>query len=247
MIKTARKVSVKDLIVEAKKLFTPLRAEHSQYFFKTGPGQYGAGDIFWGLSVPESRLLAKRYQSLSLDDLKLLLRQEVHELRLIALLILLIKYQATNLRKDRKNIIDFYLSQTGRINNWDLVDLTAYKLLGAYLVEYRLGPGRLYKLASSKNMWERRLAIVATVAFIKAGDFEPTQRLSRAYLKESVDLMHKASGWMLREVGKRNEAVLTAFLDNTAAYMPRTMLRYAIERFPEKKRQKYLKIKTLLK
>lgn len=247
MIKSSEKSTVKNLIADAKKMFTPLKAEHSRYFFKTNLGQYGAGDVFWGLSMSEAQLLAKRYQTLTLIDLDFLLKHKVHELRLIALLILIIKYQDGNAEDSRKSLIDFYLSQTDQINSWDLVDLTAYKLLGAYLVEYRLGPGKLYKLASSKNMWERRLAMVATASFIKVGDFEPTQYLSRVYLKESADLIHKASGWMLREIGKRNEAVLTAFLDNTAAYMPRTMLRYAIERFSEKKRQKYLKIKALLK
>jgi len=234
---------LQQLIKRTKKLYSPERAEHSKYFFKTGPGQYGEGDVFWGLSVPEMRALAREYKDLGLLEVVELLENEVHELRLIGLTILVEKYQKAKNDAERKLIYDFYIKHRAAANNWDLVDLSVYKLMGDYLVR---NPGErkiLYKFIKSKNMWERRLAMVSTMAFIRQGESEDVLKLAEALLDDKEDLMHKASGWMLREFGKRDELKLTEFLDKNISKMPRTMLRYAIEKFPETKRQKYLKIK----
>ena len=231
------------LIKKTKDLYAPERAEHSKYFFKTGPGQYGEGDVFWGLSVPEMRALAKEFSYLDLEDIKVLLADKVHELRLIGLTILVEKYQKTKIEAERKLIYNFYIKYRAAANNWDLVDLSVYKIMGDYLVRHPQERTILYKFIKSKNMWDRRLAMVSTMAFIRNGESEEVLKLSEALLNDKEDLMHKASGWMLREFGKRDEKVLTDFLDKNISKMPRTMLRYAIEKFSETKRQKYLKIK----
>ena len=231
------------LIKKTKDLYAPERAEHSKYFFKTGPGQYGEGDVFWGLSVPEMRALAKEFSYLDLEDIKVLLADKVHELRLIGLTILVEKYQKTKIEAERKLIYNFYIKYRAAANNWDLVDLSVYKIMGDYLVRHPQERTILYKFIKSKNMWDRRLAMVSTMAFIRNGESEEVLKLSEALLNDKEDLMHKASGWMLREFGKRDEKVLTDFLDKNISKMPRTMLRYAIEKFTETKRQKYLKIK----
>jgi len=231
------------LIKKTKDLYAPERAEHSKYFFKTGPGQYGEGDVFWGLSVPEMRALAKEFSYLDLEDIKVLLADKVHELRLIGLTILVEKYQKTKIEAERKLIYNFYIKYRAAANNWDLVDLSVYKIMGDYLVRHPQERTILYKFIKSKNMWDRRLAMVSTMAFIRNGESEEVLKLSEALLNDKEDLMHKASGWMLREFGKRDEKILTDFLDKNISKMPRTMLRYAIEKFTETKRQKYLKIK----
>ncbi len=231
------------LIKKTKALYSKERAEHSKYFFKTGPGQYGAGDVFWGLSVPEMRTLAKEYYNLELKQVIELLASEIHELRLIGLTILGEKYQKAKTEAERQLIYKFYVKYRAAANNWDLVDLSVYKIMGDYLVR---NPGErpiLYKLIKSKNMWDRRLAMISTMAFIHQGESAEVLNLAEALLNDKEDLMHKASGWMLREFGKRDEKMLTNFLDKNINKMPRTMLRYAIEKFPEIKRQKYLKIK----
>ena len=231
------------LMTKAKKLYSVERAEHSKYFFKTGPGQYGEGDIFWGLSVPEMRSLAKEFQDLDLADIVDLLSDKVHELRLIGLTILVEKYQKAKNDSERKAIYNFYIKYRAAANNWDLVDLSVYKIMGDYLVRYPKERTILYKLIKSKNLWERRLAMVSTYAFIRNGEGEDTVNLAEILLNDKEDLMHKASGWMLRELGKRDEIILIKFLDKNILKMPRTMLRYAIEKFPENKRLKYLKQK----
>ena len=204
-----------------------------QRFFKTGPGQYGEGDVFIGVTVPQARKLAKLYRSSDLDAVSELLDSKVHEDRLVGLLILLRKYNS-----GENGIAEFYLEHLGRVNNWDLVDLTSPGILGPHLV----GKSRsmLYKFAKSENLWERRVAIVATYHFIRANDFADTLKIAELLLGDNHDLIHKATGWMLREVGKRNVCVLETFLDHHYAEMPRTMLRYAIERLPERKRKFYL-------
>lgn len=234
---------LQQLIKRTKKLYSPERAEHSKYFFKTGPGQYGEGDVFWGLSVPEMRSLARECKDLDLVGVTELLASEVHELRLIGLTILVEKYQKAENDAERKIIYDFYIKHRAAANNWDLVDLSVYKVMGDYLVRNPKERTILYKFIKSKNMWERRLAMVSTIAFIRQGESEDVLKLAEALLDDKEDLMHKASGWMLREFGKRDEKKLTEFLDKNISKMPRTMLRYAIEKFPETKRQKYLKIK----
>lgn len=233
------------LIIKTKKLGSPERAKHSQYFFKTGPGQYGAGDIFLGLSVPEMNALAKEAKDLELAALEILLADKIHEFRSIGLAILVEKYRKAKTDKERQAIYKFYLEHRAAANNWDLVDLSVYKIMGDYLVRNPQERPILYKLIKSKNLWDRRLAMVSTMAFIRRGESEDVFKLAEALLDEKEDLMHKASGWMLRELGKRDEKILTVFLDKYASLMPRTMLRYAIEKFSEPKRQIYLKIKKI--
>lgn len=206
-------------------------------YFKTGKGEYGHGDKFIGVTVPETREIAQKHVHTPLTVVKHLLRSKIHEERLLALHILSEQFrQASNTA--RKKIIDFYLANTTYVNNWDLVDSSAHQLLGEWLLDKERS--LLDKLARSKQLWERRIAIIATYAFIKRNQFSDTLRIAETLLHDSHDLMHKATGWMLRELGKREQAVLERFLKKHAHKMPRTMLRYAIERFPETKRKAYL-------
>ncbi|MFA5155690.1 MAG: DNA alkylation repair protein [Patescibacteria group bacterium] len=211
-----------------------------QRFFKTAPGQYGAGDVFLGLKVPLQRQIAKKYAALDRTGLRTLLNSKIHEFRLVALLILVAQYEAADNLADKKSVVDFYLQNAGRINNWDLVDLSVYKILGDYA--RRTGETAiLYRLAASRNLWERRMAIVATYALIKAGQTKDTFALAKKLLRDEHDLIHKAVGWMLREAGKRvGETELRRFLDAHHRLMPRTALRYAIERFSPRDRERYL-------
>lgn len=217
------------------------RALVSMRFFKTGKGQYGEGDVFLGLTVPDTRNLLKKYRDISHEDILQLLHSKIHEERMLALLILVDQF-AKGDEKSRKKIFDLYLGNTKYINNWDLVDLTADRTIGAYL-ENR-PKNILLKLAKSKSLWERRISILATFHFIKKGQSEWTLKIAEILLDDKEDLMHKAVGWMLREVGKRcSEEEECAFLDKHVRKMPRTMLRYAIERFSQEKKSHYMKIK----
>lgn len=219
------------------------RSEILSRFFKTGKGQYGEGDIFWGLTVPLSRKIAIKYKDLPKKEVSLLLKNRVHEVRLIGLLILVQKYKK-GIEKEKKEIVDFYLKNTKYINNWDLVDLSAHHILGDYLYNYsskKITEEILFKLAKSKKLWEQRISMVSTFAFIRKGDIRWTMILAKMFLGHSHDLMHKASGWMLREAGKRDAIQLCKFLDKNISKMPRTMLRYSIEKFPEHIRKEYLK------
>lgn len=223
---------------ELKKLADPRKAEILQGFFKTGPGQYGEGDIFLGITVPISRTVARKFSELPFDEIRKLFQSPIHEERLVALLILVHNFNSgTN--SERATIFDFYLRNTKHINNWDLVDLSAHHIVGAYLFERDTKP--LYKLVKSSNLWERRISIVSTFYFINNHAYADTLKLAAVLLNDEHDLIHKAVGWMLREVGKRDLAVEEGFLKKYYRKMPRTMLRYAIEKFPESKRQKYLK------
>jgi len=207
-------------------------------FFKTGPGHYGEGDKFLGVVVPDIRAIVKESTDLSLSDLQKLLDSPYHEERLSGLLIAVAKFGKAD-QNGKKNIYNFYLKNTKKINNWDLVDLTAEKIIGPYLEDK--DKSILFKLAKSKNLWERRIAILSTFHYIKKGDSELTLKIAQLLLGDSHDLMHKAVGWMLREVGKRcSEREEEVFLKKYYKQMPRTMLRYAIERFEENKRLKYL-------
>ena len=206
-------------------------------FFKTGKGEYGEGDIFLGLTVPEQRILARKYTNLVLDDVKKLLESKYHEHRLMGLFILVYKYEKSN-EKEKAGIKDFYLENKHRGNNWDLVDCIADKILGKHLIDK--DKKVLYELAKSESIWDRRIAIISTFEFIKNGKFEDTLKISKILLKDEHDLIHKAVGWMLREIGKRDLETLEKFLKRHYKKMPRTMLRYAIEKFPEIKRKKYL-------
>lgn len=216
------------------KLADPKRAEKSKYFFKTGPGQYGEGDIFIGLTVPQMRGIAKEYGELPLPEVSKLLKSKIHEERLVALLMLVQKFEKGG-EKEQKDVYTFYLKHTKHINNWDLVDLSCHKIVGSYLLDKDRQP--LYKLARSKNMWEQRIAIVSTWMIMRSNDLDDTFGLAEILIDHEHDLMHKAVGWMLREAGKRDEARLVKFLEKHYDQLPRTLLRYAIEKFPEKRRK----------
>jgi 3-methyladenine DNA glycosylase AlkD len=223
---------------ELSALADPERAAQLQWFFKTGPGEYGEGDRFRGIRVPLLRKLAKKYQDTPVEQALHLLRDPFHEDRMVALLILVHAFARGDEAK-RRRIYEAYLAHTAYINNWDLVDTSAEHIVGAYLWERERAP--LYELACSERLWERRIAIMATFHFIKRGEFEETLRLAEALLHDRADLIHKAVGWMLREVGERDRVVEERFLQEHYHSMPRTMLRYAIEKFPEEERQGYLK------
>jgi 3-methyladenine DNA glycosylase AlkD len=215
-----------------------------QSFFKTGKGEYGEGDLFLGVSVPEIRFVAKHFKGLMLEDIQELLRDKYHEVRLCGLFLLVEKYEFVKKQnlKENKKIVDFYLKNLKYVNNWDLVDLSCYKILGDYLTNKVYERKILYKLAKSENVWERRVSIVSTMSFIRLNDLDDVFLLSEKLLFDKEDLMHKAVGWMLREAGKRNELRLKNFLKKHVRVMPRTMFRYAIEKFSESERQKYLKM-----
>jgi 3-methyladenine DNA glycosylase AlkD len=221
-----------------RSLGCPQQAAVLARFFKTGPGQYGEGDRFIGVKVPETRKVAKEFKRLPLTEVACLLHSQIHEERLLALVILVGQFEKDD-DAARKGIYDFYLANTRHINNWDLVDLSAPQIVGGYLETRSRRP--LDRLVKSANLWKRRISIVATHWFIRHGEFADTLRIAEELLTDKADLIHKAAGWMLREVGKRDVAALEEFLSEHGPVMPRTMLRYAIERFPEEKRQAYLK------
>ena len=223
-------------------LSSPEKKEFLPYFFKTGKGEYAEGDQFIGVVVPDSRKLVKEYwQKATLDDVQEILKSEFHEMRLVALLILVTKFEKTKDEKEKKTLVDFYLKNTKYINNWDLVDLSCYKLLGRYCFENQKDD-ILRELSNSDNMWEKRIAIVATMHHIKKGkSFDFTQELVLNNLNHPHDLMHKANGWLLREIGNKDEEVLLGFLKIHYQNMPRTTLRYAVEKLDEDLRQDFLK------
>jgi len=226
---------------ELKALANSSRAFELQRFFKTAKGQYGEGDIFLGLTVPEVRKIATKYKKLSFVEIEKLTSSKFHEFRLCGLVILTMQYKASKERNEQKKIFNFYMKQAkaGYVNNWDLVDVTA-PIIGAYLVSEKDPYPLLERLARSKSLWERRLAIIFTFAFIRAGELDPTIEISQKLLKDEHDLIHKAVGWMLREAGKRDIQILRAFLNENASQMPRTMLRYAIEKMSEAEHEKWL-------
>jgi 3-methyladenine DNA glycosylase AlkD len=227
----------RDIQARLRSLANPEHAKTLAWFFKTGPGQYGEGDKFAGLKVPSIRALAKEYRDLPLAEVECLLHSEIHEERLLALIILVLQAAKAEDRC-RKAIFDFYLANTKWINSWDLVDLSAPQLVGVYLEER--SRKILHRLARSKSLWERRISIVATFHFIHREDYGDTLSIAEILLGDREDLIHKAVGWMLREVGKRDLPVLECFLQKHRLAMPRTMLRYAIEKFPDEKRRAYM-------
>jgi 3-methyladenine DNA glycosylase AlkD len=213
------------------------KAKILQRFFKTGPGEYGEGDIFLGISVPALRKISKEFDGMPFNETMQLLKSTVHEERLLALLLLVRAFSKGD-KAIQKRIFNIYLKNTKHINNWDLVDLTAPNIVGEYLRDKSRKP--LYTLAKSNNLWKRRIAIMATFSFIRQNDFDDTLNISHLLLTDHHDLIHKAVGWMLREIGKRSPLAEEHFLQQHYRKMPRTMLRYAIERFPGAKRKKYL-------
>ena len=233
----------KALLQEIKNLSNHKKAVLSQKYFKTGKGEYGEGDVFIGITVPVLRSAVKKYTDLPLSDIKKLLASHVHEHRSAGLMILVSKYEIAiknSEEKQKKKIVDFYLAHKRYVNNWDLVDSSAEFILGDYLLDKP--KDILYKLATSKSVWDRRIAIISTFGFIKKRKFNETLKISKMLLSDKHDLIHKAVGWMLREIGKRDNAVLLKFLDKNIQKIPRTLLRYAIERMLKEQRLHYLSL-----
>jgi 3-methyladenine DNA glycosylase AlkD len=228
-----------NLLKELKTLSDIQIAEHAQRFFKTGKDEYGEGDKFLGIRVPILRKKAEQYKYLSLEEISHLLQSQFNEIRLISLFILIKSYEKSD-HKHKEEIVNLYIGNIAFINNWNLVDASAPKILGDYLMNKK--KTLLYRLASSNNLWERRIAIMSTFNFIKKGLYKDTIKIAAILINDKEDLIHKAVGWMLREVGKRDFNIEVSFLNKYADKMPRTMLRYSIEKFPEGLRKEYLKL-----
>lgn len=234
-------MSAKQVIADLKGLASIGKAAELQRFFKTGPGDYAEGDIFIGVVVPQARKVAARYKDLSINEIAKLTASEIHEVRLCGLIILTNQFKRDKEVNERKKLFNFYLKElkAGNVNNWDLVDVTA-PTLGEYLLQLEDPMVVLNKLAKSKSLWERRASVVFTFAFLRAGDLEPTYEMAERHLGDRHDLMHKAVGWLLREMGKRDPGLLRSFLQEYCTEMPRTALRYSIEKFSESERRKWL-------
>lgn len=231
-------LKIEDLKKEFKKLANPQIAQHSQRFFKTGKGEYGEGDLFLGIRVPILRKLVKKYKILSLKEWELFLKSPFHEERLFALLGMVMLFKKGD-EKEKNEIYQTYLKNTNYVNNWDLVDSSAHYIVGGYLIDKKKEP--LYRLALSNLLWERRISIMATYYFIRHNFFVDTLKIAKLLLQDKEDLIHKAVGWMLREVGKREEKLLIDFLEQHSKKMPRIMLSYALEKFSREKKRFYLK------
>lgn len=224
---------------ELESFIDPERVAFFPKFFKSGKGQYGEGDIFMGISVPNVRLVVNKYHTvINLNDLQLLIMDPIHEVRMTAILILVHKFNKAKDDETKSVIYDFYLKNTKGVNNWDLVDGSAAQIVGGYLFDK--DRSKIYELSHSLNLWEQRISIISTFYFIRKNDFKDTLKIAQILIQHPHDLIHKAVGWMLREVGNRNVVVLEDFLNKHYKFMPRTMLRYAIEKFPENVRQAYL-------
>jgi 3-methyladenine DNA glycosylase AlkD len=229
------------LIAELKAIGSKEKIADFTRFFKTEPGQYGHGDLFLGVNIPQNRELCKKYQNIELTEIDKLFTSPYHESRLAAAIILNHKFKLAKTAIERKNIFDFYIKEVkaGWVNNWDIVDISA-PYMGAFLSELNDNNSLLHDLANSKSLWERRTSIMMTFALLRQKNYQPTILISKTLLNDDHDLIHKAVGWMLREVGKRDLKLLQDFLTNYATQMPRTMLRYAIEKFPESERKQWL-------
>ena len=227
---------MENVLIEIETLKNPQKAVELSKFFKTDKGEYGYGDIFMGIPVPSLRNIVKKYL-LDLNEIQILLSSKEHEKRVIALFFLLKLYQKTKDKKDKQSIINFYLKNTKYINNWDLVDITCYKILGDFLLKYNnQNYDILLKLSKSKNLWERRISIVSTMIFVKNNFFEPTLTISKKLLKNEHDLINKAVGWLLREVGKRDKELLKNFLTSNIKDISKTTLNYAMEKFSKEEK-----------
>ena len=234
-------MSASKVLAALKSELSARHASEQQRFYKTAPGEYGEGDVFLGISVPKTRKIAGEYRNLTFDEIEKLAKSDFHEVRLCALVILCNQYKKSKESKEKKAIFDFYMVQVvkGRVNNWDLVDVSA-PTIGQYLVQSNNSMPILRKLSKSEDLWERRIAMIFTFAFLRAGELEPTYEIAERLLKDEHDLIHKAVGWMLREMGKRDPSLLRAFLADHSKVMPRTMLRYSIEKLPERERKMWL-------
>ena len=231
---------VEQMLSDLKKISNPAKVKIYSGFFKTGPGQYGAGEIFWGVSAEGTKKVAKKYQdSLSLEELKKILSGRIHEGKVCALRVLVLQYEKLKKIKKEKKVVDFYLKNSALINNWDLVDLSAPKILGDYF--FSREKKILFQLAKKKNLFQRRIAMVSTAEFIRRNDFVPTLRLAEILLSDKEDLIAKAVGWMLREVGKRDKKTLGNFLRKNKNKLPRVALRYAIEKFSPAEKKFWMK------
>jgi len=234
-------VSARDALEDLKSFSNKARVSDLARFYRTAPGEYGEGDLFLGVSVPKTRSVAKKHKELELQEVEKLFSSQLHEARLCAAIILNLKFKSAKKTQERKRIFDFYLKQVRneRVNNWDIVDVSA-PWMGVYLTEVEDPMPLLIKLSRSKSLWQRRVSILLTFALIRDGDLEPTVTISRALLEDDQDLIHNAVGWMLRELGKRDVMLLRKFLADHSHQMPRTMLRYSIEKLPERERKKWL-------
>lgn len=234
-------MSASQVISDLKSQASTRHAFEQQRFYKTAPGEYGEGDLFLGISVPKVRKVAGQYSNLTFNEIEKLSKSDLHEVRLCALIILCNQFKKSKELSQKKSIFDFYMKQvlSGRVNNWDLVDVSA-PTIGQYLAESKNPMPVLRKLSKSKDLWERRTGMVFTFAFLRAGELNPTYEIAERLLNDDHDLIHKAAGWMLREMGKRDPALLRAFLTEHSMVMPRTMLRYSIEKFSERERKMWL-------
>lgn len=234
-------LAAKDVVSDLKQIANSRKAIDLQRFFKTGPGDYAEGDIFLGIVVPKTRVIAKKYRDLSVPEIKRLTESIYHEVRFCGLLILVAQFEKAKTRAAQKRLFDFYIQQlkAGYINNWDLIDVTAVRM-GRYLIDEKSYLTTLRRLAKSKNLWERRISIVFTFAFQRIGELDPTLEIADLLLDDDHDLIHKAVGWALREVGKKDGPMLRNYLSVNVAHMPRTTLRYAIEKFSASERKKWL-------
>ena len=233
--------TARSVITELKQAANPRKAKDLQWFFKTGPGQYAEGDIFLGVMVPQNRKIAKKYADLPLIEVRKLTESDFHEIRFCGLLILVSQFEKSKTKEIRKKLFEFYMKQlkTGFINNWDLVDVTGVRM-GTYLTTEKSALKTLKEMAKSKNLWERRMAVIFTFSFQKIGDPHPTLEIADLLLADEHDLRHKAVGWALREVGKKDGPLLRNYLTQNVADMPRIMLRYAIEKFSTAERKRWL-------
>lgn len=230
-------MTASSIMTALQKMGDRKRAQHSQGFFKTGPGEYAEGDVFLGIRVPVLRAEAKKYKNISLLELQKILVSDFHEARLLAVFIMVLQFPKAPCAK-KQELYDLYASHTKYINNWDIVDSSAHYIVGAYLQDK--DKKQIYDWAHSQDIWERRIAMIATFYYIKKNEFDDALNIAEILVHDQHDLIHKAVGWMLREIGKRNKQVEKKFLDKYSQTMPRTMLRYAIEKFPEPERKKYL-------
>ncbi|MDP4011889.1 MAG: DNA alkylation repair protein [Candidatus Roizmanbacteria bacterium] len=232
------------VLKELKKYASAKRKTSNELFFKTGKGQYGEGDVFIGVSNPDARSVVKKFESLPFEDIKDTLASEIHEARFVGVLILVTQYEKAKDEAIQLQIAQFYLQNMERVNNWDLVDASAHKIIGQAILDGMIDEKLLDTLAKSNIMWERRVAIIATLAFIKESHYDVTLRITKKLLSDKEDLMHKAVGWMLREVWKKDSVLCEEFLLAHYSRLPRTTLRYAIERMEEGKRKKFLMMKN---